>query len=179
MRLHKALLTPALIFLAITLTAAPAHADLWNIGFELGLRYFGHFNGERTYGTPPSSLSLEAQPSVTLLNWFTAYLVVTPRTFKGSASMTGGGLRVNFLDFKGGYVLSKLDFFVLADYVHYSTDPPIAPYTYSSSAGISRFGGGAHWELLHTPLYVDTTFMISHLKYNWFIAPMLGVGLVF
>ena len=155
----------------------------WSIGIELGARYFTHYNQTAVISTPPGAPLGEAQLQYwTNLGAIYAGYGSSISSSQGPLKTYGFGVKFPFVTFSqssGDPTLGGIQLLLIAEGTYYSFPPAVAPAIYQSTGIAFRYGGGIYWGIKRSGAFLDTTMMVSNVQGNFFIAPLVGLGIRF
>lgn len=158
-----------------------------SIGFSLdfGGSYNFHYSRFTTILTAPDFILGEAHLTMWYRNAIGLYLVYGASAGSVSTPPTimGGGLKlpiVSFVGGKSGGIINGISLRLVADYMLFKFPPDTTgTQIYETSGGVMRYGGSVVWGLFSSPIYLDTTVLITRFSDTLFLCPYAGLGFQF
>lgn len=148
-------------------------------GFEAAARMMFHYNRTRVVSTPPESIMAEAQLQTWYRNRVMVYGSYAKSVAQGAGQGFGGGVKIPFVGIESSSGFGGITLALAADFLSYSIDPSVHPYSYPSSYFLFRYGGSIHLGFADGAVYLDGTAMVTNLNDNLFVAPLVGLGFRF
>jgi hypothetical protein len=151
-------------------------------GLEFGLRYFDHYVHANTILTPPGGFFAEAQLSYWTKAAAFYFGYAAGKSNSNLMQLYSPGLKIPFVTFirdSAKPALGGVQFLLIADGTFFAYPHPIPPSNYHATGWALRYGMGVNWGLNQSKAYLETSMMASQVQGNFFLAPIIGIGIRF